>query len=283
MSDRLRRNNESTITDLREKNAELAKAYQDLKAAQEELIVKEKMETELEMARTIQMNILPKDIPVPAGVEVGAKMVPARAVGGDFFDIIPLTDGKLGVAIGDVSDKGVPAAMFMAQFCTLLRAEAKREADPAVVLTHVNNVLQETNQAGMFVTAIYGIYDPADHSFTYARGGHEVPVIFDQDGEICEAPHEQGGALCFFPDPPLDVQTVGIPPGSTLLMYTDGGTDAMNLDEEFFGLESLKKTISSHLGAPVQALCDEVIGILVSYQPEGQYDDATLVAIRTLA
>jgi len=228
------------------------------------------------------MNILPKDFSVPAGVAIGAKMVPARAVGGDFYDIIPLDGGKVGVAIGDVSDKGVPAALFMAQFCTLLRSEAQRSPDPAAVLTHVNNILYESNHAGMFVTAIYGIYDPAGHTFSYARGGHEVPVICAPDGEVSELGHNEGAALCVFPDVPLDVQSVRVSPGSTLLMYTDGGTDAMNTEEEFFGIESLKKTIAGALDAPVQELCEIVIGELLSFQPEAQFDDATLVAVRRL-
>ena len=282
MSDRLRANNESIIMDLREKNEELAQAYDELKAAQADLIIKEKLETELETARAIQMNILPRDVEVPGGVDIGAKMVPARAVGGDFFDIIPLGEDKVGVAIGDVSDKGVPAALFMAQFCTLLRSEARRNADPAAVLTHVNNILLETNHAGMFVTGIYGIYDLTSGDFSYARGGHEVPVIFDPDGEVQELPHGPGTALCLVPDPPLDVQTVHIPPGHTLLMYTDGGTDAMNLEEEFFGLENLKSTVAGSLDASAQELCEVVLNELLSFQNEGQFDDATLVAIRTV-
>jgi serine phosphatase RsbU (regulator of sigma subunit) len=282
LSDRLRYTNEITINELREKNTELAQAYNDLKAAQAELLVKERMETELKMARTIQMNILPKEVRVPEGVEIGAKMVPARAVGGDFFDILPLSEHKVGVAIGDVSDKGVPAALFMAQFCTLLRADARRNLPPAEVLMNVNNLLQETNEAGMFVTAIYGIYDLKTRQFEYARAGHEVPVIFDAQGKGQELPHGPGSALCLFPDSPLDVQSVHLPPGSTLLMYTDGGTDAMNTEQEFFGLECLTETITRLLDAPVQELCDQVIAELLSFQPEAQFDDATLVAIRSL-
>jgi serine phosphatase RsbU (regulator of sigma subunit) len=228
LSNRLRTNDETTIQDLRIKNEELAKAYQELQAAQEELILKEKLEAELEMARQIQTSILPQEFSTDNCCDIGAKMVPARAVGGDFYDVIPLPGGKLGLAIGDVSDKGVPAAMFMAQFCTLLRVEAKYSGNPAEVLTKVNNTLIESNQAGMFVTTIYGIYDPEDHTFTYARAGHEVPVIFTSEGEISQPDHDQGTALCIFPDPPIDLQTVDLLHGSTLLMYTDGlGTKSL--------------------------------------------------------
>ncbi|HKJ27823.1 MAG TPA: SpoIIE family protein phosphatase [Anaerolineales bacterium] len=280
LSDRLRTSDEAAISDLRQKNKELAEAYQELKEAQAALIEKEKMEHELEMAREIQMNILPTDLVISDGCEIGAKMVPARAVGGDFYDVIQLENGKVGVSIGDVSDKGVPAAMFMAQFCTLLRAVARQTEDPAVVLTQVNNSLLESNLAGMFVTGIYGVYEPASRAFTYARAGHEVPVIFDQVGNIWQPDHDVGAALCIFPDPPLDLQTIELPSGCTLMMYTDGGTDAFNAEENFFGLENLKKMITKWLDSPVQVLCDEVIAALLDYQKEAQFDDVTLVALR---
>jgi serine phosphatase RsbU (regulator of sigma subunit) len=280
LSSRLRNSDEAMIENLREKNVQLAQAYEDLKAAQEELIQKEKLEAELNMARKIQTSILPQDIAISDCCEFGAKMVPARAVGGDFYDIIPLPDGKIGLAIGDVSDKGVPAAMFMAQFCTLLRVEAKRSLQPDDALTKVNNALIESNSTGMFVTAIYGVYDPKKRIFCYARAGHEVPVIFDSEGEISQPKHDQGMALCIFPDPLLDVQTIQLRKNSTLLMYTDGGTDAMNTDQRFFGLESLKQTISAQLDKSPQELCDFVIETLLNYQEEEQFDDATLVALR---
>ena len=134
----------------------------------------------------------------------------------------------------------------------------------------------------MCIRDSYGVYDAGSRSLTYARGGHEVPVIFGPDGEVSELPHQEGAVLCVFPDTPLDVQTVQIPPGHTLLMYTDGGIDAMNIEEEFFGIDNLKRTIAGALDAPVQELCDLVIAELLSFQPEAQYDDATLVAVRTL-
>ena len=119
LSERLRASDEATISDLHEKNEELSIAYDDLKAAQAEIVEKEKLEHELNMARDIQMSILPQEITAPKGCDVGAKMVPARAVGGDFYDVIPLDEHKVGLAIGDVSDKGVPAALFVHSTTTL--------------------------------------------------------------------------------------------------------------------------------------------------------------------
>jgi serine phosphatase RsbU (regulator of sigma subunit) len=281
LSERLRAADESTIEDLQAKNVELAEAYEDLKAAQAEIVEKEKLEHELNMARDIQMSILPQVLDAPPGCEIGAKVIPARAVGGDFYDVIRLDEHRVGVAIGDVSDKGVPAALFMAQFCTLLRIEAHHHDAPEDLLKFINNSLLEMNQSGMFVTAIYGVFNAQANIFTYARAGHEVPVIFNKKGKATEPEHGQGTPLCIFPDPPIDVQTVELPKGSTLLMYTDGGTDAMNAEKNFFGLESLQKTVATHLGHSAQDLCEKVLDELMAFQEQdAQFDDATLLSMK---
>ncbi len=282
LSERLQASDESTINDLRKKNAELALAYQDLKTAQAELIEKEKFDHELNMAREIQMSILPQKVILPEGCDIGAKMVPAKIVGGDFYDIIPMDNSRVGIAIGDVSDKGIAAAMFMAQFCTLLRVEAKEKHSPKKVLAKINNHLLERNHSGLFVTCLYGIYDNLDHSFSYARAGHEIPLIIDQKGNLTQPEYKKGAALCLFDDPPVDVNTVFIPPGSTLLMYTDGATDAMNDTGKLFGFDNLKQTILNSLNSPVQELCEQIIKDLVFFQKNTQFDDITIVALRNL-
>ncbi len=280
LGERLRHSDDAAISDLVEKNRELQQAYEDLKAAQAELVEQEKLRHELSMARNIQMSILPKEFHTPPGCDFGARMNPARAVGGDFFDFVRLADGKVGVAIGDVSDKGVPAALFMAQVCTLLRALARQIEDPAEVLRRVNADMAETNDAGLFVTMVYGVFDSHSHTFHYARAGHEVPVLFSATGEAQALPYTQGAPLGIFPDSPLDVQTVTVPPGATLFMYTDGGVDAMNAEEGFLGLESLQTTVKDHLHISAQELCDKVLETVRSFQDDNQFDDATLVALR---
>lgn len=278
LGERLKDNNDT----LQEKNRELVHAYEELQAAQAEIVEKEKMEYELSLAHDIQMSILPEEIVKLQGVDIGAQTRSARAVGGDLYDVIPLQDGKVGVAIGDVTDKGVAAALFMAQFCTLLRIEAQRHKRPEDVLKTINKNLYEMNRSGMFVTAIYGVYDPKKRKFNYARAGHEVPLLFDEDGKITELGYDQGMPLCLLPDSPIDVQSVEIPKGSTLFMYTDGGTDAMSEEEQFFGLDNLEKTVNKYLNGSAQALVDNVLEELVSFQGEKQFDDATLVAIKSL-
>ncbi len=282
LSERLCAADEATIRDLRQKNTELAAAYDQLKAAQAELIVKEKLEHELDMAKKIQTSILPHTITTPEGCDIGATMTPARTVGGDFYDVIPLDDHRIAIAIGDVSDKGIPAAMFMAQFCTLLRVWAKLGITPAKVLTQINNHLLETNDESLFVTCIYGIYDSLAGRFSYARAGHELPLIIDKDGGITRPEKRHGMALCLFPDPEMDIQKISIPAGGTLVMYTDGCTDAQDKDGVFLGLENLKGIILDHLAGSAQELCDGVGGEVLGFQGESQFDDVTLVGVRSL-
>jgi sigma-B regulation protein RsbU (phosphoserine phosphatase) len=278
---RLRAAEDATIRDLREKNRQLAQAYAELQAAQAQIIEKEKLERELQVAQQIQESILPRTLPGLAGFNFGAQMVPARAVGGDLFDFVPLDSGALGIVIGDVSDKGVPAAIFMALTHSLLRAEAHRAALPGEVLARVNRHLLEMNDEGMFVTVLYGVLDPARGDFAYARAGHEMPFLFDAQGQARELDHDLGQPLGILPAPSLDEQTIAIPLGGTLLMYTDGATDATAAQGERFGMERLRETVRTHLGCSSQAVCGQVLHAINEYQgAHPQTDDVTLVAIQ---
>ena len=152
-----------------------------LKAAQAQIIEKEKLEQELRTARRIQQSILPMELPRLPGYDFGATILSARTVGGDLYDFIPLGEGRLGIAVGDVSDKSVPAAIFMALTRSLLRAEATRSVvrppSPRQALQRVNKLLLDMNDAGMFVTLLYGILDGPRRTFSYPRAGHELPLI----------------------------------------------------------------------------------------------------------
>src|SRR5262249_36384695 len=156
LSARLREADNATICELREKNRQLSEAYQSLQAAQAQLIEKEALERELQVARDIQEQMLPRALPAPPGFEVGARMVPARIVSGDFFDCIPLGPATAGIVVGDVCGKGVPAALYMALTRSLLRAEVSRNVSARAALQRVNRLLCEMNDTGMFVTLLYG-------------------------------------------------------------------------------------------------------------------------------
>ncbi len=282
LSLRLRESDNAAIADLRDKNRELAQAYADLKAAQAQIIEKEVLERELCTAHWIQQSILPRELPRLTGFDFGVRMEPARAVGGDLFDFIPLGRDRVGIVIGDVSDKGVPAAIFMALTHSLLRAEATRARSPRRVLERVNRLLSDMNDAGMFVTLLYGVLDRERGDFCYARAGHELPLLFNPDGMVAPAPHGQGAPLGIFDDVALDEKCIPVPPGSAILLYTDGATDITGPEGVLFGLERLQTLAQASLnGRAAQAVCDEIWRGLTAYQgTSGQDDDVALVAIR---
>jgi serine phosphatase RsbU (regulator of sigma subunit) len=281
LSLRLNHSHNTTIADLREKNRQLAQAYEELKAAQAQVIEKERLEKELETARWIQRSILPSAPPCIPGYDLGAFLMPARAVGGDLYDFIPLPDHRLGVVIGDVSDKGVPAAIFMALTYSLLRAEAVRWSSPVHVLQATNRHLLGMNEAGMFVTVLYGILDYRHGSFAYARAGHEVPLHLDASGGFAAAERGQGQPLGLFDTPDLEERSMGLPPGSALLMYTDGATDLTDPQGTRFGLGRLRDVARTNRAESAQAMCDQVWAALDRYRgASAQFDDVALIAIQ---
>jgi len=284
LSLRLRESDNATIADLHEKNRELSQAYADLKAAQELIIEKEKLEQELKTAHRIQQSILPRELPRLPGYDFGALIVPARSVGGDLYDFIPLAKGRLGVAVGDVSDKGVPAAIFMALTRSLLRAEATRVASPRRALERVNQLLLDMNDEGMFVTLLYGILDAQQGTFAYARAGHELPLLFDPDGSARLVEQGQGAPLGLFDNVTLDEQVIAVSQGSTFLLYTDGATDITGPEGVLFGPDRLRVLAQAALsGQTAQAFCDEIWHGLTTYQgASSQDDDVALVAIRAV-
>ena len=197
------------------------------------------LQNELDIASKMQQSILPTQFPKTPGCQIFGNMEPARNVGGDFFDVLHLEKGRIGLAIADVSDKGVPAALFMMSSRTLLKGAAIGNGEPGEVLREVNNLLHENNETVMFVTMLYAVYDPATGEFTYANGGHNTPVIVHADGSSTLLPLTGGIALGVVPDLDYDQETVTLLPGDTVVLYTDGVTEAMNEKDEEFGTERL--------------------------------------------
>ena len=205
------------------------------------------LQNELEVASKMQQSILPTQLPSTSDYQVAASMEPARSVGGDFFDFVNLEDGRVGIAIADVSDKGVPAALFMMSSRTLLKGAAIGGSGPGQVLREVNNLLEEDNESAMFVTVLYAEYDPATGELAYANGGHNAPLIFREDGSSTLLPLTDGVALGLMPGLEYRQKTVTLSPGDTLVLYTDGVTEAMSPDNEEFGLKRLREIFA---GAP---------------------------------
>jgi sigma-B regulation protein RsbU (phosphoserine phosphatase) len=281
MSQRLEESENLTIHDLLEKNRQLTQAYTELKAAQEQLLEKERLEAELDVARAIQRSILPHARPQLPGFDFGTLIEPVSSVGGDLFDFIPLRGGRLGIAIGDVSGHGVPSAIFMALAYSLLRAEASRGSTPTRVLQNVNRLLLDMSDSGMFVTMLYGILDGGSRQFTYARAGHSVPLLIAPTGEVTSPDFGIGQPLGLFDDLLLDERSITIPAGGLLFVFTDGVTEAADENGLVFGQERLLAVLRNNARASAQDICqaayDAVRAFCGALAPQ---DDVLLVTIQ---
>jgi serine phosphatase RsbU (regulator of sigma subunit) len=279
----LNASNETHIRDLQEKNRELKEAFEALKAAQAQIIEKEKLERELQLANEIQMSILPQTLPQVEGFDFGAQLVPARTVAGDMYDFIPLDRNKVGIVVGDVTDKGVPAAIVMAQTHALLRAKVNRASSPLEALQGVNQHLLEINPSGLPITAIFGVLDGATNEFTYARAGHELPLICTAEGEVTLAAKSLGQPLGYFAEPEIDENTITLQPGGTFLLYTDGVTEGLDHLDLASMNEALMSEISLCGGKTAQDMCDHVLEVTTTRQGDRLLlDDVTLVAVHRM-
>lgn len=280
LSQRLVNTNMSTFRDLTAKNRQLQQAFDELKAAQEQLIEKERLERELKVAADIQMSILPDRLPDHERFDFGGRILPARQVGGDFYDIFVLDNDKIGVLIGDVADKGVPSAIFMARAHALIIAEADSATSPGDVLRMANKHITRLEKSTQFVTALYGVLDTNTGEFSYARAGHEPPLLLPPQGEVHRLPHKPGMALGLWENIALDEYTITLPKGSLLVLFTDGMTDCRNPRGEPFGLDRIKLTMAGLADETAQTSCDQLFDTLMMYQSGSkQDDDVTLVAI----
>ncbi|MCL5998105.1 MAG: SpoIIE family protein phosphatase, partial [Chloroflexi bacterium] len=251
-----------------------------LETAQAELVKKERLERELELARQVQQRLLPRTFPTIAGYTFAARNLPARQVGGDFYDVIPLGDHQFGVVIADVSDKGMPAALFMTLTRSVLMAEAQREHSPRVVLSNVNRLLLALGEAEMFVAVFYGVIDARAHTLTYTRAGHDKPLLL-RDGGV--QPLGGEGTVLGLLDTELlglTEERVGLQPGDRLVLHTDGLTDVLDEQDRLFGLENLKRFLQTHDQMPPADLCAAVFHMLAAYKGSAeQYDDMAMLVV----
>lgn len=237
------------------------------------------LQNELDVARTMQQSILPTQFPEGPDYQVFGKMQAARNVGGDFFDVLYLNDDRVGLAVADVSDKGVPAALFMMSSRTLLKGSAIGVDAPGLVLKEVNDLLLENNDGAMFVTVLYAVYDPSTRVLTYANGGHNAPLVIHKDGSSELLPLTGGIALGVFPDYDFDQNTVTLSPGDTVIFYTDGVTEAMNGDGDQFGIEPLQELFGANPMHDPEEVTNAVFEAVNAFAGETpQSDDITCLA-----
>ena len=234
------------------------------------------LQNELDVARTMQQSILPTQFPEGPDYKIFGKMQAARNVGGDFFDVIYLGDDRVGLSVADVSDKGVPAALFMMSSRTLMKGSAIGLDAPGLVLKEVNDLLLENNEGAMFVTVLYAVYDPRTKQLTYANGGHNTPLVIHKDGSTELLPLTGGIALGVFPDYDFDQATVTLQPGDTVVFYTDGVTEAMNGDGDQFGIEPLQELFGANPPHDPEEVTNAVFEAVNAFAGETpQSDDIT--------
>jgi len=281
LSSRLRHADLQMIADLQRKNRELARAYRELKEAQVALLEKERLEHELELARELQESILPQSFPDTPEASFAASNRPARQVGGDFYDVFPVSGDSVGLVIADVSDKGLAAALYMALSRSLIRAEAGHHVSPRDVLVSTNELLLQMTQASMFVTVFYGVLEPGTGRLCYARAGHDYPVLFRPATGECRFLRGRGTVLGCVGEVGLEEVNEELCGGDMLCLYTDGVTDANSPAGELLGRERLRETISATEKMSAAEACDFILQSVDRFRAgAAQYDDMALLVVK---
>jgi serine phosphatase RsbU (regulator of sigma subunit) len=240
-----------------------------------------RLERELKMARAVQASLLPHKLPDIPGFSLACAWHSAHEVAGDFYDVFPLADGRWGIVIADVSDKGAPAAMYMVLARSLIRARAGQTPSPAATLMEVNRALIEQSSAEMFVTVFYGILDPATRTLVYAIAGHNPPIVRRASAPVrIEQLPASGPMIGLFNEVKLIDAMISFAPGDMLVMHTDGLTEAGNANAEMFGDERLIQIVQAHPAASAQELLDAVMTQATTFAGGApQSDDITLLVI----
>jgi len=257
-------------------SAEVAQAH-----LEQETRERERVEQELRVARRIQQASLPKEVPKLKGWQIAPYYKPAREVGGDFYDFHLLPEGRLGLAVGDATGKGVPAALVMSTTCGMLRLAAQGSASPGQMLRGVNEVLFPNIPSNMFVTCFYAILDPANGHLIYANAGHDLPYLHRSgDAEELRA---RGMPLGLMPDMGYEEKETMVHSGEAALLYSDGLVEAHDAEGDMFGVPRLRALIAEH--GEKRSLGDCLLEELYSFAGERweQEDDITLLTLRRTA
>lgn len=266
------------IEDLQAKNRQLRQAYDDLRAAQAELIEMERLEHELSLAAEMQRSLLPGALPQFAGHKFAAFLQPARQVGGDFYDVILLDDEHVGLLLADVADKGMHAALFMAVTRTLFQQEAHHALSPAAVALAVHAGMREiAPDNDIFVTAFYGILHRPSGRLTYVRAAQERPLLA-RPGQPVQTLPGDGRFLGMLPDLTLEESAVTLERGDRLVVFSDGVPDAVNPAGERYAYARLHALVEANAHLPADALRDAIVADVAAFTRDADaFDDLTLL------
>lgn len=241
---------------------------------------KEVLRHELDIAAEIQRSLLPGACPQLERFDVAAESIPAREVGGDFYDFIPLSDGRWGVVIADASGKGVPAALLMALSRSLIRAYSQEDPSILRALRLANRFMLEDSRSGMFVTCFYAVVDPVGRGLTYVNAGHNPPVVARPEGHVLMLP-ASGTPLGIIEDQGIVEETCQLQMGDVVVMYTDGVTEALSGYGEQFGMARLEKVARNSLEYPAAEVVRRILTAVKSFAAgQPQFDDMTVVVLK---
>ena len=239
------------------------------------------LQHQLDFARVIQESAIPKNFPSDPRFQLFGSMTTAGEVGGDYYDVIHLADEKYGLVIADVSGKGIPAALTMMSIRSQMRAAAILRQQPGDALRDVNDLFCADNDALMFVTVLYAIYDPASGEFNYANGGHNPPLLVRRDSDCPEVLAYTGGVvLGAMSGLDYDQASIKLAPGDAVLLYTDGLTEAENVDGEQFGMERLQNVLIDMPNTDPQEMTEVIIEAVADFVGDApQFDDLTCLIL----
>ncbi len=245
-----------------------------------ELFERRYLEKELAIAHEIQASFLPTEAPQFPGLELAGAAQSHREVGGDYYDFIPVGENRLGLAIADVSGKGIPAALIMAGFRMSLLAEVRNEFAIRAVMRKVNSLLYESTERGRFVTCFYGVLDVKNRALNFSNAGHNPPLLRRQDGTI-EYLYEGGVALGVLPDAEYEDRPVVLRPEDVLVLYTDGVTEAVSPEGEQFGQTRLEGLLARLADRPAASIVDGIVAAITEWcASAGMTDDLTLMVVK---
>lgn len=242
-----------------------------------------RMQEEVRLAARIQMDLLPKTNPTIAGYDVAGKTIPAQAVGGDYFDFIPIDDHRIAICLGDVSGKGMPASLLMANTQATLRTQALDAPSPKDWIRRANKLLFQSTSPEKFVTLFFGILDSRTHTFQFCNAGHDNPFYISQNSNLTRL--STGGiVLSMMNDFAYEEDSVTLQHGDTIVMYSDGITEAFNTNEEEFTDQRLGEHLNHHRGESATVLIDGIVAAVKTHASgTPQADDMTIVVLRRVS
>lgn len=273
-----------TIAELQLKNTELAKTLDNLRAAQAELLRRERLKLDLEIAAQVQKNILPATFPDVPNFEFGLVARPAREIGGDLYDVIKLNNNYASIIMADASGKSVQAAIYMAIVRALFISQSRANRSAIEIAEQVHNLLLKVSTAEMFVTAFYAKLNYNTREMSYIRGGHDRPIYYQTATQKIQLLDTPGRFLGMLPDLILEEAQLTFKPGDVLVCYSDGVTDAVRSgDQQMYGLENLQAIVAKEGHRPAQDLADIIVTDVDKFRDgEEQPDDLTLLVTKAL-